>query len=373
MSERTMQELQYKQRLPLDVKVEMTKRRLREWIKEFGVEGVYVSFSGGKDSTVLLHIAREMYPTIKAMFLDTGLEYPEIRNFVKTFDNVDWVRPKMNFKQVIDEYGYPFISKEISAIIGGGQRSLQILRDEGIDTTDRSVVIEECSKRLKRQAGEWRRLAQCYGCITKKNVIKFDISKEEKGRYSTIPQRYEFLIDAPFRISARCCDVMKKSPAHEYGRTTKRVPITAQMAEESRLRAKAWLRNGCNAFDAKNKVSNPMSFWTEQDVLKYIKDNNIPIASVYGDVVYVDEDGNQYENVIDESSAKLATTKLHRTGCMFCGYGCQFEKGKSRFELMKESHPKQYEYIMRPWEDGGLGYKEIIDWMNEHGDLDIKY
>ena len=90
-----------RQALPLEAKVSMTKARIREWVNYWGLDGVYISFSGGKDSTVLLHIARSIYPDIKAMFVDTGLEYPEIREFVKTFDNVDIIRPKMNFKKVI--------------------------------------------------------------------------------------------------------------------------------------------------------------------------------------------------------------------------------------------------------------------------------
>jgi hypothetical protein len=73
---------------------------------------------------VLLHIAREMYPGIKAVFINTGLEYPEIVQFVKTFDNVDIIRPKMSFRQVIEKYGYPFISKEVSECVYGARRYL---------------------------------------------------------------------------------------------------------------------------------------------------------------------------------------------------------------------------------------------------------
>ena len=62
------EDLKYFQAMPLDIKVAMTKTRIREWAKEYGTDGVYVSFSGGKDSTVLLHIARQMYPNIKAVF-----------------------------------------------------------------------------------------------------------------------------------------------------------------------------------------------------------------------------------------------------------------------------------------------------------------
>ena len=123
--EHTIKELQMLQALPLKDKVEMTKERIKAWVDHFGLDHVSVSFSGGKDSTVLLHIAREMYPDMKAVFVDTGLEYPEIRDFVKTFDNVDWIKPKMNFRQVIEKYGYPFISKEVSETVQGARKYLR--------------------------------------------------------------------------------------------------------------------------------------------------------------------------------------------------------------------------------------------------------
>ena len=138
MGKHTVEELQQWQAFPLSIKILMTKERIREWVKEYGLDGVYVSFSGGKDSTVLLHISREMYPNIKAVFVDTGLEYPEIRDFVRTFDNVEWLRPKMNFKEVIAKYGYPFISKEVSECVDGARKYLKILTDRQTDRqTDR--------------------------------------------------------------------------------------------------------------------------------------------------------------------------------------------------------------------------------------------
>ena len=158
---RTVEDLRQKQALPLNLKIRLTKSRIRDWINEFGEDGVYISFSGGKDSTVLLHLVREDYPNVPAVFVDTGLEYPEIREFVKSFDNVTWLKPKMNFRKVIETYGYPFISKELSDIIGGGQRARKILQDEGIDITDMEVVIQECAKRLKKEKGEWRMAKTC--------------------------------------------------------------------------------------------------------------------------------------------------------------------------------------------------------------------
>jgi 3'-phosphoadenosine 5'-phosphosulfate sulfotransferase (PAPS reductase)/FAD synthetase len=94
-----------------------------------------VSFSGGKDSTVLLHIARQIYPNIPAVFSDTGLEYSAIREFVKTWDNVDIIRPDMNFGQVITTYGYPIIGKEVAEAIyyarrirPSGEREIEVWR-----------------------------------------------------------------------------------------------------------------------------------------------------------------------------------------------------------------------------------------------------
>ena len=198
--------------------------------------------------------------------------------------------------------------------------------------------------------------------------------------------RYQFFLDADFEISQQCCGVMKKNPVSKYHRDTGRQPITAMMASESRLRTQKWLHQGCNAFDAKKPMSMPMAFWTEQDVLLYIWKYKVPIASVYGEVVRDYEADGLMEGqmtfmdlggdweLFDVNRPTLKTTGVSRTGCMFCGFGCHREKpGEGRFERMKLTHPKQYDYIMRPKEQGGLNYKEVIDWINEHGNLHIRY
>ena len=173
---------------------------------------------------------------------------------------------------------------------------------------------------------------------------------------------------------------MKKTPVHEYYKKTGKKPITAQMASESRLRTQKWLQSGCNGFDLNYPIRNPMSFWTEQDVLLYIRLNNIKICSVYGEVVTEDETNGQMTigdilgmdetELFDLERPTLKTTGCDRTGCVFCGYGCHLEKpGEGRFERLKETHPQLYDYVMRPWDENGkqgLNYKEIIDWINEH-------
>lgn len=105
----------------LERKIRVTQTRIMEWYMKHGGQ-VFVSFSGGKDSTVLLDLARRVYPDIPAVYVDTGLEYPELRDFVKTKDNVNWLRPKYPFSQIIEKYGYPVISKEVSDYVDGARK-----------------------------------------------------------------------------------------------------------------------------------------------------------------------------------------------------------------------------------------------------------
>ena len=151
------------------------------------------------------------------------------------------------------------------------------------------------------------------------------------------------------------------------------------MASESKLRTQSWLQSGCNAFDSKKPMSNPMSFWTEQDVLLYIKENNLPICSVYGEVVTDYEAMGQCENqmsfadfgIFDKERPLLKTTGCQRTGCVLCGFGCHLEK-ESRFLRLKETHPK-FHNLLYVLKNNGVTYAEAIDWVNEHGNMNIKY
>ena len=313
---RTLDDLRMLQALPLDAKVLKTKQRIREWYRAFDGK-VYVSFSGGKDSTVLLHIVRELYPEVEAVFVDTGLEYPEIREFVKAFDNVTWVRPKMTFREVIEKYGYPLISKEVS-----------------------------------------KKVYEARSCPTGYAAARFDPESEYNKKYKKYSlARWVWLRDSDIPVSDKCCDVMKKGPAKAFEKATGKKAILGTMAEESRQREERWLKQGCNAFDNKRPNSAPLSFWTEQDVLRYIVENKIPISPIYGEVKY-DETG------------KLTTTGAHRTGCMFCAFGAHCEKNPNRFQRMKISHPKIYDYCMRPWEEGGLGMAEVLEKIGVETDYD---
>ena len=337
--------------------------KIAEWFS-FWNNAVYVAFSGGKDSSVLADLCAYWCSVINAtlflVFVDTGLEYPEIRQHVKFFAEwlrnkyqievvLDIVRPEKRFDEVIKEHGYPIISKEVSKTVSAARR---------LDSKFGDVCRAKLNGNHKQRDG---------------NVSLFNCAK------------YKPLLDVDFNISDMCCSVMKKKPSHEYAKRTGRKAITAQMADESRLRTQQWLKNGCNGFDLTTPVSNPMSFWTEQDVLNYIQYHHIPIASVYGDIEYVLDPrqiridfGDRNENY------KLRTTGCHRTGCIFCAFGCHLEESPSRFELLRQTHPRQYEYCILggehdengTWQPNkkGLGMGHVFEELNKiYGKDFIKY
>lgn len=339
--------------------------KISEWFSYWN-NAVYVAFSGGKDSSVLADLCAFWCSVIGATlylcFVNTGLEYPEIQRHVKDFAEylrkkynievvLDILRPQMRFDEVIKTYGYPMISKEVAKCVSSARR---------LDSKYGQVCRERLEGTHKQKSGE---------------VSLFNCAK------------YKPLLDVDFYISHRCCDVMKKNPSHEYAKRTGRKQLTAQMASESRLREQQWIRYGCNGFNMSTPTSNPMSFWTEQDVLRYIKKHHIPIASVYGDVEYADQPEQiRLEDLGVECGGceELHTTGCKRTGCIFCGFGCHREDSPSRFERLKVTHPRQYEYCIGGgeyneegiWQPNkqGLGMGHVFDVLNEiYGEGFIKY
>ena len=394
-------DLRQMQSLPLEAKITMSEARIRTWyeswtrfeiynietrktrfvtmdtrdrdaepelrkneIVKYAFDGqVYVSFSGGKDSTVLAdlcaRVCKEYGYTLYLLFVNTGLEYPEIQKFVKQYAEwlrntyeievqLDVVRPEMRFDEVLKQYGYPVVGKEVAQIV----REARV----GIARGDGSYDF-----RIKKLRGELRSKTGELSMFNKK--------------------KWEFLLDAPFDISEQCCTVMKKKPSKQYEKETGRKPIIGTMASESALRKQRWQRYGCNAFgDKKRPSSNPISFWTEQDILHHIKRYDLPYCSVYGDIrikPHGEDDSLDQLDLIDylgcyTQEDTLITTGCKRTGCIFCMFGCHLEKGQNRFQRLKETHPRQYEYCINGGEmvDGkwqpskeGLGLGKVLDYI----------
>ena len=300
MSQISIDVLRQRQSLPLEAKIVMTKSKLREFYEHMHGD-LYLSYSGGKDSTVLLDIVKDVYPDIPSVFCDTGLEYPEVRLLARRKADLI-IRPKMSFKEVIERYGYPFPSKEQASYIWEYRHSdsegLRNLRWNGDPSTRR-----------------------------------YRISK-----------RWRYLVYSDFEFSEKCCDVMKKHPFKAYEREHHRKPVLGNMASESLLRQQEYLKNGCNSFSAAREKCTPLGFWTDQDVLRYLKETGIEYPSCYGEIV--------------EDETGLSTAGVDRTGCMFCMFGLQYDDEPNRFQRMQKDYPKQYDYCINKLKIG-----EVLDYV----------
>lgn len=292
MNKISSKEFEQRVRMNIHQKIDHAVGTIEKFYNTFNGK-VYVSFSGGKDSTVLLWIARMIFPDVKGVFSDTGLEYPEIRDFVKTIENIIWVKPEFHFKKVLEKYGYPVISKMQSQYIEQyrtGSEKMKNIRWYGVDYGYGPQY---------KISGEWR-----------------------------------FMINAPFKISDKCCEHMKKKPLRDYEKNTGEKPIIGIMATESSQRKKQYLQDGCNAFHHANPSSRPLSFFTENDIWAIIKKYKIPYSAIY-DLGY------------------------KRTGCMFCLYGVHLNN-PNHFQIMAKTHPKQYNYCMEK-----LGIKAVLQYMKQ--------
>jgi 3'-phosphoadenosine 5'-phosphosulfate sulfotransferase (PAPS reductase)/FAD synthetase len=283
---RTRTELRRLQSLSLEQKIDHAVGTIEKFCNE--VETPVISFSGGKDSTVLMHLIRNIMKTnLPAVFVNTGNEYPDIIKFVKRFDDVQIIRPKIHLKQVIERYGFPLISKEYSKII------------------------------YELRSGQ-------------KHAQRYLTGIQSDGKKTTfiLPEKYRYLVNEKFSCSDKCCYFLKKKP------TSKLNSITGEMADESIIRQSSWLVTGCNSFGKRHSKSKPLSIWTNKDIYMYINRFNVRICDIYKDM------------------------RIQRTGCMFCGFGAHLES-LSRFEVVKELHPKLYNYFLNI-KNSGVTYREAL-------------
>lgn len=288
-----------RQELPLDEKIEISLHRIRAWYEHWN-GAVYVAFSGGKDSQVLLDLVWSLYPDVPAVFSNTGLEYPEIVQFVKDIkaNNPDRevviVRPKRTFRDVVLNEGYPVVSKKTS-------RMLRILK-------------------TKKDDPNWENTYRLY-----------DTGIKQDGSYSSaskLPNKWRPLLAQNWNATELCCDILKKEPLDTYSKESGRKRYMGIMSAEGGLREK---RHICNIFDTRDPSSAPLLFWAEQDIWDYIRSMKLPYSSIYD---------------MGES----------RTGCMFCMFGAHMEKGLNRFQRMEKTHPKQHSYCIND-----LGMGKVLD------------
>lgn len=340
----TLDELKMLQALPLEVKIKKSKMRIAEWIEEYGADSVYIAFSGGLGSTVLLVLVNEVcqeknLPIIPALFVNTRNEFPEVVRHVyrakgatnskyakitknpysdpRLFaDQIEVRLPKRFLRDVIKESGYLIASKKTSRCIHDARQIVARHPDD--------YYLDP----------------------------KFQSLMDTKNKFS-IPKKYRKFIFGDIEVSSVCCHKLKHVVYEQYQKETGRYyPFTGEQAEESRLRRDVYLKHGCNGYDMSQPKSSPLGFWTSSDLCQYVLEYAVPYAECYGNIVCQDE--------------KFVTTEEERTGCMICtaGIGREDNYAVNRYQRMAEKHPKHYELMLKPLAEGGCGLKPVLEAMD---------
>lgn len=296
-----------KQAWPLEKKIEHTLKRICEFYES--VDGkAYICFSGGKDSQVLLHLVRSVYPKMLAVFSNTGNEKKQIVKNVKKFNNVEWVSPSKTMKEIFEKEGFPLVSKNVS-------RGIPYIK---------------------------------YPSEKSKNVRNLYMTGyNRKGVYCPswkIARKWMFLSEQEFDLSNKCCYYLKEEPMKRFEKETGLNPIVGTMASESGRRTTNYIQYGCNIYEGKNIKSRPLSIWTEDDIWAYAELNGLRFAECY------------YDRTVN--GQVIEGDK--RTGCEVCGFGADQEKGQGRFDVMKIESPKKFDYWMNKVKNNGVSFAEAL-------------
>lgn len=297
--------LKWAQSLSLERKIAMTEWRIAEAVDRWGLKAVAISYSTGKDSAVLSHIARQFYPDILHIFANTGCEYPEsVRLFKKQRNEFNLIQSLpvggWNFKKVVREYGYPMFGKDIARL----NREWRKARDENV----KNRILEHMRK-------------------YKAKYIKY------LGKV---------------KLSDECCNKLKHGPLEKLERRMGiRCSIIGTMAEESMLRRMSWIDYGCNVFEnTKSPRSRPLSFWTDKDVWDYIRHFGVEVSELYN--MGYRRNGCMY--------------------CGF-GVHLEKKRGLNRIQMLQFTHQRQHRYLVDNFADYfdicGIEYEApymLFDW-----------
>jgi 3'-phosphoadenosine 5'-phosphosulfate sulfotransferase (PAPS reductase)/FAD synthetase len=305
------EKLKLDEALPFEDKVNLTKEIIKNTYKQKDGK-IYVAYSGGKDSKVLLHITRQLYPEVLGVFNNTTNEKKEILEYVENTENVKWLLPKKGFAWILKNYGFPMVSKKVC-------KQVNTIKNP----TDKN-----------------------------KNVTNLMLTGfTSKGKYlfrEKMSEKWKPLINEDFCITSKCCEILKHKPSEEFQKQSGLFPLTGIMASEGDTRRTEIERSGYVI----DSLARPLGFWSEEDIWEYSKRYNLRFAENYYD---------RYVNGVFVSADK-------RSGCDLCFMGFQFEITKkrqsdmfyqNRAEKSMICEPKRFEKIMNI-ENNGVKFKEAM-------------
>ncbi len=334
--------------MPYSDKLVWAKKKIKEFIRDCEKNSepeITISFSGGKDSTVLLDLVLRVHAEMKSniplvMVYATEVTFPSTIKFVRDtaekyqkhyplLRNVQIVNPKKTWNEILTEKGYPIYSKQISTLLNRVKRSMTKNNLTkwffGIDQNKTSTTRFRLSKQ--------RLFLLDDDMLDKWPKLDEKVDKDMIDYFKKYHDTYFF--------SEKCCDYIKGNLKHDN-----RPSFIGTMTEESQLRRKSWIQQGCNIYKKNKKKSRPLSIWNSKDIWRYIKDNNLDVNIAYG-----------FDHNKDLKDQKL---RFNRLGCTSCPYGSWIEQKRieiakkkiknndnsfltmNRFEILKAEWPNLY-------------------------------
>lgn len=323
-----------KQSLPYEAKVAHAEIRAREFYSRIIGEGHNVHVSvGGLDSITLLLFLRSIGIDIPAVSV-SSLEDKSIQRIHRQLGIIP-LKPLKSKLDVINEFGFPVLSKEIAGKIDLLQRPT-----EKNATVRHAIITGTTGDYGGNRTGTRMKLSRCW-------LEKFaGYENENEGVNYSI---------APFKVSDKCCYYLKEKPCDDYARAHNSYPYLGLMASEGGRRQKSLMMHGCNYYGKSVTRSCPFAIFSRQDILRLALDLHVPVPEIYGTIEHRDD-------------GALYTTRAQRTGCSMCGCGIHMEKRPHRFDRLREDNPKEWEFWMLrcatdPATGEKFGWGRVLDYI----------
>lgn len=300
------------QALPYEVKVKRAERRAIEFIEELDKRGLNAHISvGGLDSIVLLLFLRKIGIDVPAISV-SALEDKSIQRVHRAL-GVESVKPGKSKVQILNEVGFPVISKKIAGRIDTLQHPT-----ERNKTVRHAIITGECGAQ-----GHYAKNSRMK--LPKKWLKLF-------AGYENANAGVDYQI-APFKVSNKCCLYMKEQPCGKWAKEHNSCPFMGLMASEGGQREEALTEHGCNYFGKTVIRSAPFAPFLRQDLLQLALDLEVPVPEIYG-------------TIKRKTDGTLYTTGAQRTGCSMCGFGVHMEKRPHRFDQLRQRNQKEWEFWM---------------------------
>lgn len=312
-TDKKIADFRVKMQMPYEFKVNYAYTRVKEFQTECDKRGLNTHVSvGGLDSIALFVFIRDYCGLSVPGVSASSLEDKSIQKIHRML-GIEPVKPLKSKVEVLKEFGYPILSKEIA-----GKISLLQNPSEKNKTVRHAIITGE--------TGE-------YGGNRKNTRMKLSQKWLEKfGGYENETEGVNYGIP-DFKVSDKCCYYLKEKPCDDWAKEHNSVPYLGLMASEGGRRQKSLMMNGCNYFGASTIRSAPFAIFSRQDLLQLALDLKVPVPEIYG-------------TIERKADGTLYTTKAQRTGCSFCGFGIHLEKRPHRFDRLHESNPKEWEFWM---------------------------